>query len=413
MPPKKIYKKRLLPSQRLSSGNKLPTSPRVSQQSTQNQTVTITLGNLGTRARSSRTTKPPQPKSVYTGSQLPIPPLPSYSPSIIMYSPGLSNPAPFTSPVAQQPLGTSISNPMNPPIASRVVSTGSELLNREPSLPPGQSYRLHTRLEPSAPVASRVVLSSTGSELLNMDENIPPVQAYRLPRRLETIPPISPTDWPQERPLGSSELLNMEQNIPPFQPYRLPPMLESIPADPVLVKQNARPNPFRDPIEPSLPSFEGRVQDTNIRNFEEIRAMNDLLKKENDPYNTIDDEQQNITDSYNANQYASLDPRISDDADKSPAGSFQGDTIPSPEPPTEMYSPPPPRRGRPEMTPTEQEIETLRQFIRVKNIPAKQRNAIDAELFVKGRKLLAAKRKNETIQEIFQQLNEAYENSGK
>jgi len=182
-------------------------------------------------------------------------------------------------------------------------------------------------------------------------------------------------------------------------------MLEPLPPEPVLVKQNARPNPFRDPIEPSLPSFEGRVQETDIRNFEEIRAMNDLLKKENDPYNNIDDEQQNITDSYNANQYASLDPRISDD--------YQEDTIPSPEPPTEMYSPPPPRRGRPEMTPTEQEIETLRQFIRVKNIPAKQRNAIDAELFVKGRKLLAAKRKNEMIQEIFQQLNEAYENSGK
>jgi hypothetical protein len=407
MPPKKIgqsslpsrglYKKRLTTSQRVSPKSK----QNQIKQNQQNQTVNITLGNLGTRARSPRTTKPSQ-----TGSQLPTPPPPAYSPSIIMYSPGLSNPAPFSAPIQQQTLGTSVSTPMNPPIASRgILRTGSELLNREPSLPPGQSYRLHTRLEPSAPVASRVVLSSTGSELLNMDENIPPVQAYRLPRRLETIPQISPPDWPQERPLGSSELLNMEQNIPPFQPYRLPPMLEPLPPEPVLVKQNARPNPFRDPIEPSLPSFEGRVQETDIRNFEEIRAMNDLLKKENDPYNNIDDEQQNITDSYNANQYASLDPRISDD--------YQEDTIPSPEPPTEMYSPPPPRRGRPEMTPTEQEIETLRQFIRVKNIPAKQRNAIDAELFVKGRKLLAAKRKNEMIQEIFQQLNEAYENSGK
>ena len=346
-------------------------SQTVSQKSKQNQTVNITLGNLGTRARLPRTTNPPQPKSGYTGGTPPPPP-PSYSPSIIMYSPGLSNPAPFSAPIQQQTLGTSVSTPMNPPVSSRVVSTGSELLNREPSLPPGQSYRLHTRLDPSTPIASRVILSSSGSELLNMEQNIPPVQAYRLP-----------------------------------------PMLDTIPADPVIIRQNARPNPFRDPIEPSLPEFEGRAQETDLRNFEEIRAMNDLIKKENDPYNNIDDEQQNITDSYNANQYASLDPRISDDADKSPAGSFQGDTIPSPEPPTEMYSPPPPRRGRPEMTPTEQEIETLRQFIRVKNIPAKQRNAIDAELFVKGRKLLAAKRKNETIQEIFQQLNEAYENSGK
>ena len=340
-------------------------SQTVSQKSKQNQTVNITLGNLGTRARLPRTTNPPQPKSGYTGGTPPPPP-PSYSPSIIMYSPGLSNPAPFSAPIQQQTLGTSVSTPMNPPVSSRVVSTGSELLNREPSLPPGQSYRLHTRLDPSTPIASRVILSSSGSELLNMEQNIPPVQAYRLP-----------------------------------------PMLDTIPADPVIIRQNARPNPFRDPIEPSLPEFEGRAQETDLRNFEEIRAMNDLIKKENDPYNNIDDEQQNITDSYNANQYASLDPAISDDADKSP----DGDTIPPPEPPTEMYSPPP--RGRPIMTPTEQEIETLRQFVRTKNIPAKQRNPQDAALFREGQMLRAAKRNNPIIKEILDQLTEAYENSGK
>jgi hypothetical protein len=181
-------------------------------------------------------------------------------------------------------------------------------------------------------------------------------------------------------------------------------MLEVIPPEPVLVKSKASPyNPFSDqyPIEPSLPPFEGRVQETDLRNFEEIMAVNDLLKKENDPYNNIDDEQQNITDTYNANQYSSLDPAISDDADP----------IPSPEPPTDMFSPP--KRGRPVMAPTEQEIETLRQFIRVKNIPAKHRNPQDAALFKDGQRLRAAKRNNPIIQEIFDQLTQAYENSGK
>ena len=193
-------------------------------------------------------------------------------------------------------------------------------------------------------------------------------------------------------------------SIPPAQAYPFPPQLAPVIQDPVRIFQNAgsklsRSNPFRSDdvslgersIDREANPFEGRAADTDILNFQQAIATNELLRREESQNNTNTPATQDIVDEYNGQQI--------------PVGQYMMDPIP---PPPAIL-----KKGRPFKMITDEEYAILEQYVRISTISARQRSEQDRSLFDMGKRILAAKRNNPFIAGIIQSLKVDYENSGK
>lgn len=213
-------------------------------------------------------------------------------------------------------------------------------------------------------------------------------------------------------------------SIPPAQaqayPY-FPPQLETIPLDPVRISQNAgiklnRGNPFRDDnislsdrsIQSASNPFQGRSAESEIGTFEQTMATNELIRREEDPVNTNNPDTQDIIDEYTGQQIPTGDYLTNERSDSGRSQLATSDYL--------MTSPPPPTgrpRGRPFQEVTDLDRVILQQYVRIQNIPARQRSEQDRALFEEGRRLINAKRNNPYIASIYQTLRKQYLESGK
>jgi len=199
------------------------------------------------------------------------------------------------------------------------------------------------------------------------------------------------------RPLDkpSPILYEPEYNLPTAEVYRLSPDLDPIPLDPVIIKQNTgKYNPYKPEIFSSSDNYQGEAFEEPLRNFEETRARNELLKAYSEPSTPSED----IRDSYNLN-----------------LNSFQNeiDDIPPSEPIEDESIPKKKRGGRTPSDLSPNDIEILRKYVRASLIRSPFRTLEQQQDYANGMRVKKNKRLNPYLNPTIQSLWEEYYNEGK
>jgi hypothetical protein len=208
---------------------------------------------------------------------------------------------------------------------------------------------------------------------------------------------------PSSKVIGQPEpnLHNAEQNLPSVIAYPLPPLLP-VSREPAIIKQKSgKYIPKKQEIYTSPNPNEVGSYDESIRDFQETRSRNELIKDNNTPYNTIPSEQQDIRDNYNLNLNS---------------GASEYDDIPPSETPAleeELTQGPYPygqpifgsverrARGRPYSKITDDDIKILEDYLRIAtSIKPRNRTLQQQQQFSEGQRIISNKRNNPNLKPI-------------
>jgi len=225
----------------------------------------------------------------------------------------------------------------------------------------------------------------------------PPTQQLYNPM----VRPLYPENVVRNIDQQSPVFFDSTDNIPEAQAYRLPPMLPEIPLAPVrLENRSGTYNPFEPPIFPSSTPYGGNAYEEPLRDFEQTRSYNELVKNDQDKYDTNMARQQSLIDYYNLN----LNSYPTENQDEVP---IQENIL---EPP---FEPERRSRGRPTQSLTDEDRRILELYVRASLVRASERSLSQQMEYGAGYALKQAKRRNPEIAITLRAIYEKLQNQGK
>lgn len=232
----------------------------------------------------------------------------------------------------------------------------------------------------------------------------PPTQQLYNPM----VRPLYPENVVRNIDQQSPVFFDSTDNIPEAQAYRLPPMLPNIPLDPVrLENRSGKYNPFEPPIFPSSTPYGGNAYEEPLRDFEQTRSYNELVKNDQDKYDTNMARQQSLIDYYNLNLNSY--PAENQDIPLPEAPIF-----PSSDQSQELtYEPERRSRGRPTQLLTDEDRRILELYVRASLVRASERSLSQQMEYQAGYALKQAKRRNPEIAITLRAIYEKLQDQGK